>query len=329
MTRPILDDLQRLFELSVDVLCVVSSDGRILACNPAWEHSLGYDIGWIENHTLFDTTHPDDLESVIAATKRVADGMTTVLFENRCLTASGEVRWFQWNARLDSTTGRIYASGRDITNLHVSQERLQRYADLLERTQVELKEAIEELTAVSNTDQLTGLLNRRAFEQRAAEEISRSQRAGSSIAIAIFDIDQFKVVNDTYGHPTGDVVLREVARRLDAARRHQDIVGRWGGEEFIALFPEATVADARLAAERLMLSVSARPVTVGSLQLPVHLSGGATADRVGVSTSLFDLVAAADIALLRAKENGRDRIETQPPKREAPRSPSAPGDASM
>lgn len=309
MPRPDPADLETLFDLSVDVLCVVSPEGRILSYNPAWEHSLGYSPEWVASHTLFDAVHPDDMESVANATNAVVDGVTTMLFENRCLTATGEIRWMQWNARTDTATGRIFASGRDVSNLHVSQERLQRYADLLERTQVELKEAIEELVKVSNTDQLTGLLNRGAFEQRATEELSRSERSGSSIAMAMLDIDYFKAVNDTHGHPTGDVVLREVARRLDAARRSQDVVARWGGEEFIALFPEANLAEARTAAERLMLAVSARPITVGSLELSVHLSAGVTAGTVSPSTGFLDLVTSADDALLSAKQNGRDRLE--------------------
>lgn len=243
-------------------------------------------------------------------------GTTTVMFENRIITASGDALWFQWSSRMAPVTKRVYSVGRDITNIRtnirVNRERLQRYADLLERTQAELKGAIEELTRVSNTDQLTGLLNSHAFEARAHEELSRAERTGRPLAVAMIDIDHFKSVNDTHGHPTGDVVLREVSRRLDNSRRNHDILGRWGGEEPIILLPEATLDEARIAAERMTLAVSARPITVGSLGLPIRLSGGITAGSIAFDTTLRDVVEVADRALIQAKRNGRDRIEVEP-----------------
>jgi len=310
-SSPEPQDLQTLFDLSVDILIVTSST-EMLAYNPAYETTLGYTAKWLKENNFFDVVHPDDRQITIEQMGKVMQGATTVLFEIRCLTAAGETRWIQWSSRMDPATQRVYAIGRDITNVRIDQERLQRYADLLERTQQELKEAIEELTRVANTDQLTSLLNRHAFEARAHEELSRAERAGHPLAVAMLDIDHFKRVNDTHGHPTGDVVLREVARRLDAARRTHDVLGRWGGEEFIVLLPEATLDEARIAVERMTLAVSARPVIVGSLELPIRLSGGITAGSVAFDTTLHDVVELADAALLQAKRNGRDRIEVEP-----------------
>jgi len=101
MLDPDSNDLRKLFDLSVDLLCVVSPEGRIVACNSMFQRSLGYTDEWLSAHTMFDTVHPDDRASVAAATEKVVQGETTVLFENRCLTATGEVRWVQWNARTD------------------------------------------------------------------------------------------------------------------------------------------------------------------------------------------------------------------------------------
>jgi len=311
MIRPDVKDLEALFELSVDNLTV--SDGeRILAFNPAFELTLGYTEQWLQEHSFLEIFHPDDLPAVQSEIERLLQGITTVNFEARCSTTAGEVRWFQFSARADLTRGRIHAIARDVTNSRIDRERLQRYADLLERTQVELKEAIDELTKVSRIDQLTGLPNRRTFEARAIEELSRSERSGHPVAVAMLDIDHFKKVNDTHGHPTGDAVLREISRRLDASRRHQDLVARWGGEEFIALFPETTLDEALVPLERLALSVSARPIRVGSLEIPVRLSGGLTGGVPSPETEVKDLVQVADRALRRAKANGRDRIETEP-----------------
>ena len=302
-------DLVHLFDLSVDLLCVASLKGELLAVNPAYVSALGYTEAELIGRSFLSFIHPDDIDAVLAELKGNAQGSTTVLLENRSITAAGEIRWFQWSARADLNTGRIYASGRDITNQRGDRERLQRYADLLERTQRELKEALEELTRVASTDQLTGLMNRRAFEARAADELSRAGRLREPVSVLMFDIDRFKAINDAHGHPMGDVVLREVARRLEAARRQYDSVGRWGGEEFVAVLPNTTLVDAQLAAERFALAVAARPILLGSVAVNVSVSGGVICARGDDLAGLHELVDAADRGLLRAKQNGRDRVE--------------------
>ena len=212
-------DLEQLFKLSVDLLCVFGLEGEILAVNAACVSALGYTEAELVGRSVFSLVHPDDVEKTLAQVKSTAGGSTTVLLEIREVTAAGEVRWFQWSARADPKHGRIYASGRDVTNQRGDRERLQRYADLLERTQRELREALEELTRVAGIDQLTGLMNRRAFEARATDELSRGPRSQRPLGLVMLDIDHFKTINDSHGHPMGDVVLREVARRLEAARR--------------------------------------------------------------------------------------------------------------
>jgi diguanylate cyclase (GGDEF)-like protein/PAS domain S-box-containing protein len=307
--KPTYNDLRAFFDLSVDVFVVTSSD-EMLVVNPAYLSAFGYTLEEAVGRPWMSLVHPDDRAACAEAAQRVLEGESTVMFEARSILASGEVRWFQWSARADLETGRIYATGRDITNQRIDAERLQRYADLLERTQRELKEAIEELTRVANTDQLTGLMNRRAFELRLAEELSRASRSGKPIAVAMLDVDHFKAVNDEHGHPMGDIVLREVARRLDSARRPYDVLARWGGEEFIAIFPETSADNAKVAAERFALAVSARPMLLGRVPIDVRVSGGVVSADKPQDDDELDLVASADQALRAAKENGRDRIET-------------------
>ena len=304
-----LADLQPLFELSVDMF-VISSFDEVIAVNPAFLSAFGYTQEEVIGRDLSSYVYPEDWPLVEERIAEIRRGGTTVMFEFRCVIASGEVRWFQWSARADLELGRMYISGRDVTNRRIDAERLQRYADLLERTQRELKEAIEELTRVANTDQLTGLMNRRAFELRLAEELSRASRSGRPIAVAMFDVDRFKTINDTHGHPMGDIVLRELARRLDSARRPYDVLARWGGEEFIAIFPETSADNAKVAAERFALAVSARPMLLGRVPIDVRVSGGVVSADKPQDDDELDLVASADQALRAAKENGRDRIET-------------------
>lgn len=302
-------DLQSVFSLSVDPLCVSTLTGEILAVNPAYLSSFGYTEAELIGRSFLSVVHPDDLPATLAQVKDTALGSTTVLLENRCTTASGEVRWFQWSARADPARDRVYASGRDVTNQRGDRDRLQRYADLLERTQRELKDALEELTRVANTDQLTGLMNRRAFEARVVDELTRSARVPREMTLVMLDIDHFKAINDAHGHPMGDVVLREVARRIETGCRQHDVVARWGGEEFVALLPDTGGAHAKVVAERFALAVAARPIVLGSLAVDVRMSGGVASRRGDLVATIQELVDAADRALLRAKANGRDRIE--------------------
>ncbi len=124
-----------------------------------------------------------------------------------------------------------------------------------------------QLRISSTHDALTKVMNRAFFEERLADELVRGRRTGQPLCVALLDIDHFKRVNDTYGHLAGDEVLSEVARRLTAGVRGPDAVGRWGGEEFLMLLPEADEAEAVAAAERLRTQVQA-PVSRQSHQRP-------------------------------------------------------------
>ncbi|MGE0191635.1 MAG: diguanylate cyclase [Planctomycetota bacterium] len=161
-------------------------------------------------------------------------------------------------------------------------------------------------------DALTGLPNRRAFERAFARELERARRARRGLGLAVVDIDHFKAVNDELGHDLGDVVLREVARRLADALRETDLVARWGGEEFILLLPEVEAgADEGLglAVERVRERVAAFPVELGGDRPPrtVTVSIGLASLARGDQTA--DLMRRADQALYRAKRAGRNRVE--------------------
>jgi diguanylate cyclase (GGDEF)-like protein len=180
-------------------------------------------------------------------------------------------------------------------------ERSLRYA-------LKLGDTLEALRLLATRDQLTGLLNRREFERILAEEKARAGQSGRSFALVLVDIDHFKRVNDQHGHPAGDEVLRQVARRLEAGIRSGDHVARIGGEEFAIVMAEADEAVALEVAERLRQTLAATPVQAGpGLQLPLTLSVG-----VGVfphhTDKSRDIVAAADQALYRAKSAGRNRV---------------------
>jgi diguanylate cyclase (GGDEF)-like protein len=181
-------------------------------------------------------------------------------------------------------------------------ERSLRYA-------LKLGETLEALRQLATRDQLTGLLNRREFDRIMADERERALRFGHTLGLAMIDIDHFKAVNDTHGHPVGDVVLREVARRLGAQVRTVDRLARFGGEEFALVLVETDRAAALEVAQRACAAVAAEPVRAGeNLELIVTISVGVALLPLHAGTEA-DLVAAADKALYAAKQRGRNRAE--------------------
>jgi diguanylate cyclase (GGDEF)-like protein len=158
-------------------------------------------------------------------------------------------------------------------------------------------------------DSLTGLANRRLCEAALEKEIGRADRLGEALSVVVGDIDDFKNVNDRYGHPTGDEVLREFARALQDTVREIDLAGRWGGEEFVVGLPGTDLAGGVRLAERVRAALAERTIQVpNGVRLHVTASFGvATFDGRG---GLRELMAAADAALYRAKGAGKDRVAT-------------------
>ena len=163
------------------------------------------------------------------------------------------------------------------------------------------------------TDGLTGLKNKRYGLARLEEAVFATRRYKSGLALAMCDIDHFKRVNDTYGHPAGDAVLREVCRRIAACVRKADIAVRYGGEEFMLILPEADVNSLSAIGEKIRLAVATSPVGLGAVggSLAITLSVGIAAFHADAD-SADSLIARADRALYRAKENGRNRVELDP-----------------
>jgi diguanylate cyclase (GGDEF)-like protein len=180
-------------------------------------------------------------------------------------------------------------------------ERSLRYA-------LKLGETLEALRQLATHDPLTGLLNRREFDRILAEESERAARFGDPLALGLLDLDHFKLINDRHGHPAGDAVLREVARRLLAQVRSVDRVLRLGGEEFALVLVQTDRAGAQRVAERACAAIRGEPVPVGGTSaLRVTASAGVAVVPDDASTPTA-LVAAADQALYAAKTAGRDRV---------------------
>jgi diguanylate cyclase len=227
------------------------------------------------------------------------------------LVAFGVVMW--WEATHDPD---VYAPAVELGHflmlaamlpaLSLLSARLTRLRERTRRQRHDLSQALARIQELATRDELTGLVNRRHMSNLLERERQRGVRSGRGFSLAMVDIDHFKAVNDHYGHPVGDEVLRTFAHHAPQALRGTDVVSRWGGEEFVLLLPEAALSAARVGVERLRGRVAATPMA--------HLSG--VPIRISVSVGLTEHIAGesvtqtlerADRALYEAKAQGRNR----------------------
>jgi len=178
---------------------------------------------------------------------------------------------------------------------------------------LDLQEALirarEELRIQATHDPLTGLWNHAEILGRLRVELDRAQRQGTSLGLVMADIDHFKLINDTHGHPAGDAVLCEVARRMLAAVRPYDSIGRYGGEEFMIVVPGCDAEGVRLQAERLRAAIRSETIGLAGGGVSTTVSLGAAATSSPRASEWESLRRSADAALYQAKRNGRDRVE--------------------
>ncbi|MGE0557140.1 MAG: GGDEF domain-containing protein [Burkholderiales bacterium] len=172
-----------------------------------------------------------------------------------------------------------------------------------------LQAVIDGLCELSSRDGLTGIANQRHFQLVLERELDRVTRTGEPLALLLFDIDHFKQVNDRYGHPVGDIVLKSVAWTLEAGVRPMDTVARCGGEEWAVILPSSLAAHAQGTAERLHREIGNTPIFLeDGTQLGVTVSCGGAAVAPWTSVSPTTLITEADRALYAAKQAGRNRV---------------------
>ncbi|HXO31304.1 MAG TPA: diguanylate cyclase [Candidatus Acidoferrales bacterium] len=178
--------------------------------------------------------------------------------------------------------------------------------------QAALIHAQDDLQSAALHDSLTGLWNRGAILDLLRREVCRRQRTGDALGVMMVDIDYFKKINDTHGHLIGDAVLQEVTRRLAVDVRPYDAVGRYGGEEFLIVFPGCNMPDLLVGAERLRHCIADQPIETSVGQIPVTLSLGLASVEQGENEILGceSFLQRADAALYAAKARGRNRVET-------------------
>ncbi|WP_341887882.1 diguanylate cyclase [Variovorax sp. YR752] len=187
---------------------------------------------------------------------------------------------------------------------------LSRLRDRLRSQKAELQDALARIQELAHRDELTGLANRRHMAALIEAERERCERLGGRLCLAVLDIDRFKRINDTHGHPTGDRVLGAFAKEAQAALRSTDVLARWGGEEFMLLMPDTPITAARLSVERLRTRVEAMRIEHGAgrdnAPLAFTLSAGVVELQRGERP--VEAIARADRALYQAKQQGRNKV---------------------
>ncbi len=170
----------------------------------------------------------------------------------------------------------------------------------------QLKSELELVNKLVREDQLTGALNRRGLDDALTREAARAERNGTPLCIVLIDTDNFKQINDTHGHQLGDIVLVHLVAIIKETIRAHDLIGRYGGDEFIVLLPDSRIEEATAVMNRLRRELASKPVSWGSQQLLVTFSAG-VATRLRGETDA-DLIRRADKALYEAKHVGKNRI---------------------
>jgi diguanylate cyclase (GGDEF)-like protein len=214
--------------------------------------------------------------------------------------------------RLVDGAARFAAGDRDYRiDIQVPPE-LKKVANEFNRMIERIHDSEEVLADQARRDGLTGLLNRRAFDEAIGDSFARMERLDERLAVLSIDLDHFKVVNDTHGHAAGDEVIRTLTRVVLANLRKIDRMFRVGGEEFIVTLPGADSTAAQSAAERIRTAVASEPVTVDGKSIPITVSIGVAVASAPHPGRVDVLLKAVDEALYQAKESGRNRVVVAP-----------------
>lgn len=266
---------------------------QVLYVSPAYERIFGRSAGSLlaDHNEWRDSVHPDDLEYAERSLAEVLHKNAVEDREYRIIDADGQVRWISDKCFINRQT----EPGQPVIVVGIAE-------DITGKKQLET-----ELQRLATTDALTQSSNRRHFFECATLEFKKARLQGSPLAFLLLDIDDFKVINDTYGHPEGDLVLQRIAESGRGALRRGDLFGRIGGEEFAAIFPGCAPDMAMQVAERLQREIQRLNFNHEGQTFGITVSQGLTSLTADDQT-LDSLFARADAAMYKAKRQGKNRV---------------------
>ncbi|VXD07143.1 Diguanylate cyclase [Enterobacterales bacterium 8AC] len=299
------DILEGIFKNSTIGMALVSPSGLWMKVNSSLTHMLGYTENYLLSINFQNITHPDDLTTDLQLLEALSQGdIPFYQLEKRYLTASGHYIWILLSVSLvreDNGDVKYYiAQIQSIDERKTMEMELRNQKEALHKVNIILER-------IATEDSLTEIANRRKFMLWFDSEMTKMARHPVPVSLAIADIDFFKSYNDDYGHQEGDFALKNIARELSHTLRSQDKIARFGGEEFIMLFPETDEKGCLLACERLRKSVE----NLTSLRRTVTISIGAVTchPKEGELVHFDDLLKVADPKLYEAKRSGRNQVK--------------------
>lgn len=300
----------KIFDSTVVAIGITDQQGKYVMVNPAWCRMMGYSATEAESLHVNDVTPPEDRGSSSTNFARLISGeIPGIRLSRRYLRKDGSCFWADLHVSRvihdDGATVELVGIFVNIDPQIKAESDLQEMNKKLTGTNQELQRAMEELEKLARHDSLTQLYNRRVLNEILEHEIQRSIRSKRGMAVALADVDDFKKVNDNYGHDVGDLALIELAKVLSHEIRTTDFVGRWGGEEFLFIFPETTCEGAMIVIERVREQVE-------NIRIPIP--GGELAFTVSIGLSYHmgndnvdTIVNEADQAMYKAKQAGKNR----------------------
>jgi diguanylate cyclase (GGDEF)-like protein/PAS domain S-box-containing protein len=320
--------LQTFIDQAPVAIAMLDREMRYVAASRRWLSDYGFgdrDLRGLSHYDLFPEI-PDRWREVH---RRALAGEVVSCEEDRFVRANGEVQWIRWEIRPwfnEAIQGGITIFAEDVTrrkreqlrvlelNAELENRVLERTAEL-EMNVAKLRTALEEAEGLRRElheqairDPLTDLFNRRFLEETLRHEVARASRLRSRFGILMFDMDDFKGLNDSFGHAAGDAVLREVGRLISRRIRAQDVACRFGGDEFIIVMPDTALENARHKGNDLLGRLRSLHLEVGEVAIPpMNFSMGVAAYPEHGDAG-DELLKAADAALYRAKQQGGGRV---------------------
>ena len=280
-------ELERIFSVNLDLLCILDAEGKFIKLNKAWDDILGYDIDKLKGQNILHFIHKEDIKDTVWVMENLKSDEKVNSFVNRYRNKDGKYCYLEWRA--NPYEGMIYASGRDITE------------------RIEYEQKILEL---SHRDSLTNAYNRRYFFSKAKEILQDSKVTGESFSLCIIDMDHFKIINDTFGHQAGDFILKEFTKVISGNLCSCDILGRYGGEEFIIISKNTDNQRCNMVVERILNEIRQKIFIYGDSKINFTFSAGIVNSKEveNCDRSIDKIVEIADERLYHAKQTGRNKI---------------------